>query len=197
MKILKLLVLSATLMTGLVACPRENIIFSTDPRIVRGNWVGTAKRVCANVTQTAWSPDGTKIVSNGKRTVVWDAVTGARVRVIAEQSQQVVWTPTAVITVSGVTYSGKGAQVVVKFWNPTTGVLERSLNVIGSLVLVSPDGTRAMVSSTNYEAASANIISLSDGTKQRDLDVTPFGSGTVFQIGSMVWSADGARIVAQ
>jgi hypothetical protein len=187
------------LMTGLVACPRENIIFSTDQRIVRGNWAGTAKRVCANVSQTAWSPDGTKIVSNGKRTVIWDAVTGARVRVIAEASQQVVWTPTSVITVSSPTYSEKGAQIVVKFWNPTTGELGRSLNVIGSLVLVSSDGTRAVVvNSANYdETASANIISLSDGTKQRDLDVTPFGSGTVFQIRSMVWSADGARVVAQ
>ena len=95
MKILKLLVLGAALMTGLVACPRENIIFSSDQRIIRGNWTGTAKRVCANVSQTAWSPDGTKIVSNGRRTVIWDAVTGARVRVIAEPSQQVVWTSAA------------------------------------------------------------------------------------------------------
>jgi hypothetical protein len=197
MKTLKLLVLGAALMTGLVACPRENIIFSTDPRIIRGNWAGMAKRVCANASQTAWSSDGTKFVANGKRTVIWDATTGARVQVIAEGSQQVVWTATSIITVSQPMYSEKGAQAAVKFWNPTTGVLERELNVLGSVVLISPDGTRAVVGSGNYEAASANIISLSDGAKQRDLDVTSFADGTVFQIRSVVWAADGSRVIAQ
>jgi WD40 repeat protein len=199
MKTLKLLVLGAALMSGLVACPRENIIFSTDPRIVRGNWAGTAKRVCANVSQTAWSPDGTKIVSNGNRTVIWDAVTGARVRVIAEASTQVVWTATSIVTVSPSTYlvGAKGSAVTVKFWNPTSGVLERSLNVIGSTVLVSPDATRAVVSSVIYEPASVSIISLIDGTKQRDLDVTSFGSGTELQIKSVSWAVDGAKVIAQ
>jgi hypothetical protein len=197
MKTLKLLVLGAALMTGLVACPRENIIFSTDARIVRGNWAGTAKRVCANVSQTAWNPDGTKIVSNGKRTVIWDATTGARVRVIAEASTQVVWTANALITVSGPTYVENGAQVAVKFWDPSTGALERSLNVAGVSLLISPDGTRGVVISATYEPASASIISLGDGKKQRDLDVTSFGSGTELQIKSVFWAADGAKVIAQ
>jgi WD40 repeat protein len=197
MKTLKLLVLGVALMTGLVACPRENIIFSTDARIVRGNWAGTAKRVCANVSQTAWSPDGTKLASNGNRTVIWDAVTGARVRVIPEAATQVVWTANGLISLSGPTYLDKGAQVVVKFWNPATGLLERSLNVAGASLVISPDGTRGMVSSTNYEAASLKVVSLTDGAKQRDLDVASFGSNTAFQIRSLVWTADGARVVAQ
>ena len=197
MKTLKLLVLGAVLISGLVACPRENIIFSSDPRIIRGNWEGTAKRVCANATQTAWSLDGTKIASNGNRIVIWDAVTGARVRVMAEAATQVVWTTNSLVTVSGPTYPDRAAQVAVKFWNPSTGVLERSLNVAGASLVISPDGTRGVVSSTNYEAASLYVVSLTDGAKLRDLDVTSFGSNTAFQIRSLVWTADGARVLAQ
>jgi hypothetical protein len=190
MKTLKLLVLGATLMTGLVACPRENIIFSTDPRIVRGNWAGTAKRVCANVSQTAWSPDGTKIVSNGKRTVIWDALTGARVRVMAEQSQQVVWTSTAIITASGPSYVAGNQAVVIKFWNPTSGVLERSLNVAGNFVVISPDGTRGVVSVWENGLTSARVVSLTDGSMQHNLS-----SGN--DSGFFVWTSDGKRIVSQ
>ena len=192
MKTLKLLVLGAALMTGLVACPRENIIFSTDARIVRGNWTGTAKRVCANVSQTAWSPDGTKIVSNGKRTVIWDAVTGARVRVIPEASQQVVWTANSIITVSSPTYLQTAMRTVltVKFWNPTTGLLERSLNVPDDALRISPDGTRGIVTSYGNGQNSARVISLTDGSVQRSL---ASGDG----LGSFVWTGDGKRIVAQ
>jgi WD40 repeat protein len=197
MKTLKMLVLGAALMTGLVACPRENIIFSTDTRIVRGNWVGTAKRVCANVSQTAWSPDATKIVSNGKRTVIWDATTGARVRVIAEQSQQVVWTPTSVITVSGSTYGEKGPQVVVKFWNPTTGVLERSLNVFGDFLVVNPDGTRGISTIRDSGLSSARVVSLTDGSTVRNLSFAPPANATRAAYYRFSWTPDGKRIVAE
>jgi hypothetical protein len=190
MKTLKLLVLGAALMTGLVACPRENIIFSTDARIVRGNWAGTAKRVCANVSQTAWSPDGTKIVSNGKRTVIWDVVTGTRVRVIAEGSTQVVWTATAIITASGPSYGAGNQAVIIKFWNPISGVLERSLNVAGNSVVISPDGTRGVVSVWENGLTSARVVSLMDGSTQRNLS-----SGN--DSGFFVWTSDGKRIVSQ
>jgi WD40 repeat protein len=197
MKTLKLLVLGAALMTGLVACPRENIIFSTDQRIVRGNWSGTAKRVCANVSQTAWSPDGTKLVSNGKRTVIWDAVTGARVRVIAEASVQVVWTPTLVITVSGSTYVEKGPQVVVKFWNPTTGVLERSLNVFGDSLVINPDGTRGISTIRDSGLTSARVVSLTDGSTVRNLSFTPPVNATRAEYYRFSWTPDGKRIVGE
>jgi WD40 repeat protein len=197
MKTLKLLVLGATLMAGLVACPRENIIFSTDQRIVRGNWSGTAKRVCANVSQTAWSPDGTKIVSNGKRTVIWDAVTGARVRVIAEQSVQVVWTASSIITVSGSTYVEKGPQVVVKFWNPTTGALERSLNVFGDSLVVNPDGTRGISTIRDSGSTSAQVVSLTDGSTVRNLSFAPPANATRAEYYRFSWTPDGKRIVGE
>jgi WD40 repeat protein len=196
----KLLVLGAALMTGLVACPRENIIFSTDARIVRGNWAGTAKRVCANVSQTAWSPDSTKIVSNGKRTVIWDAVTGARVRVIAEESAQVVWTEKNIITASAFRSETNNYGIKVKFWNPSSGVLERSLSFdqnYGSSIQVSPDGTRAVLTSRNLDDVTVSLISLTDGTKQRDLDVGAVQNGTSLWILSSQWSADGSKIIVQ
>jgi hypothetical protein len=200
MKTLKLFVLGATLMTGLVACPRENIIFSTDARIVRGNWAGTAKRVCANVTQTAWSPDGTKIVSNGKRTVIWDAVTGARVRVIAEESAQVVWTEKNIITASAFRSETNNYGIKVKFWNPNSGVLERSLSLdqnYGSSIQVSPDGTRAVLTSRNLDVVTASLISLTDGTKLRDLDIGAVQNGTSLWAWSSQWSADSSKIIVQ
>ena len=191
MKTLKLLVLGAALISGLTACPRENIIFSTDPRIVRGNWAGSAKRVCADVSQTAWSPDGTKIVSNGKRTVIWDAVTGARVRVIAASSQQVVWTATGIITVSGPTYLENASGMVVKFWNSGSGVLERSLTITGNALAISPDGTRGAVNAFENTQGSARVISLQNGASERSLGFAPDTSYFGFS-----WTADGARIIA-
>lgn len=190
MKTLKLLVLGAALMSGLTACPRENIIFSTDPRIVRGNWAGSAKRVCANVSQTAWSPDGTKIASNGNRTTIWDATTGARVRVIGERSGQVVWNGTSIITVSTPTYSADNPGISVKFWNPSSGMLERSLNVTGNSLVIRPDGTRGVVNAFENGQGSARVISLMDGSIQRSLTS---GNDSSF----FVWTSDGKRIVAQ
>jgi hypothetical protein len=197
MKTLKLLVLGAALMTGLVACPRENIIFSTDQRIVRGNWAGTAKRVCANVSQTAWSPDGTKLVSNGNRTVIWDATTGARVRVIAEGSQQVVWTGASIITVPSSTYSENGPGMTVKFWNPVTGVLERSLKLNGSFLVISPDGTRGLISLWENGLTSARMVSLTDGSTVRNLSFVPPTNATRADYYRFSWTPDGKRIVAE
>jgi hypothetical protein len=196
MNIFKLVIVAAALMVGLSSCYRENIIFSTDPRIVRVNWAGTAKRVCANVSQTAWSPDGTKIVSNGIRTVIWDAVTGARVRVIPEASAQVVWGATSIITVARPTYLEKDIRVAVKFWNPNSGVLERSLSIAGADLTVSPDGTQGLIGALENGVSTTRVVSLTDGSTVRNLNVAPPANATSASYSRFSWTSDGKRIIA-
>jgi WD40 repeat protein len=130
--------------------------------------------------------------------VIWDVVTGARVRVIAEQSVQVVWTGLNIITVPSSTYSENGPGMTVKFWNPTTGVLERSLNVAGNSLVVSPDGTRGLSTiRDNSGSTGARVVSLTDGLTVRNLSFAPPANATRAEYYRFSWTPDGKRIVAE
>jgi hypothetical protein len=110
---------------------------------------------------------------------------------------QVVWTPTSVITVSGSTYVEKGPQIVVKFWNPITGALERSLNVFGDSLVVNPDGTRGLSTIRDSGSNSARVVSLTDGSTVRNLSFVPPANATRADYYRFSWTPDGKRIVAE
>ncbi len=79
---MKLTWLLTCLTLMLCACPKP-VSFSTDPSIMRGAWAGTISHSCqTNISDLAWSPDGTLIATVGSELVLWNATDGTRVRTI-------------------------------------------------------------------------------------------------------------------
>ena len=93
-----------------------------------------------SVTSVAFSPDGAQLLTGGDRVTLWDAATGAEIRIFAE-------------SMHSVQFAAEGSQVVaflhttMKIWDAATGVellsfVPAELHGTVISVALSPDGTR-------------------------------------------------------
>ena len=89
--------LMVTVALTLGACVKYvDVPLATDPRIMRGAWGGSLDATCAGgIGNAQISPDGSRLVSNGAQTVVWDFASGAKIAVLERSDgtaiQQVRW----------------------------------------------------------------------------------------------------------